>query len=145
LTGRILTIAGKAERDEEWLPSAIESVLLVATEPVSVAALVAATQQPRASVERAIRLLGESLRGGSRLQRQGPYLQLVTAPENVEVVQRFLGAEKPAPLSRSAMETLMVGPYNQPVTRADIEAARGVDCDHSLRRLLAGCLIEEAG
>lgn len=145
MSGRILKIAGTAEQDDARLASAIESVLLVAVEPVSVAALIAATQEPRSRVERALGLVAESLQRGIRLQRHGPHVQFVTAPENVEVVQRFLGAEKPAPLSRAAMETLTVIAYKQPVTRAEIEAVRGVDSDHSIRRLLARGLIEERG
>jgi segregation and condensation protein B len=69
----------------------------------------------------------------------------VTAPQNVEVVQRYLGSEKPAPLSRAALETLTVVAYRQPVTRAEIDAARGVDSDHAVRKLLARGLIEERG
>ena len=44
-----------------------------------------------------------------------------------------------------ALETVAVIAYRQPVTRAEIEAARGVDSDHSLRRLLARGLVEEVG
>jgi segregation and condensation protein B len=145
LSGRILTLNSTAGPDEAQVASAIESVLLVAPEPVSIAALIAATQMPRGTVERALRVLGERLSHGTRLQRHGSHVQLVTAPENVEVVQRFLGSEKPAPLSRAALETLTVVAYRQPVTRAEIEEARGVDSDHSIRKLLARGLIEERG
>lgn len=145
MSGHILAIGSRAELDDPGLASAIESVLLVAAEPVTVGALVAATQQPRSRVERALEHLGTSLHAGTRLQRHGQQVQLVTAPENLEYVRRYIGAEKPAPLSRAAMETLSVIAYKQPVTRAEIEAVRGVDSEHSIRRLLARDLIQELG
>lgn len=145
MSGQILTIGGRAGLDDAQLASAVESILLVAAEPVSIGALVAATQQPRARVVTALELLSRSLQGGIRLQRHGQHAQLVSAPDNLECVQRFLGSEKPAPLSRAALETLTVVAYKQPVTRAEIEAVRGVDSDHSIRRLLARDLIQEVG
>jgi segregation and condensation protein B len=71
--------------------------------------------------------------------------QLVTAPENAEVIQRYLGAAKPPALSRAALETLSVVAYRQPVTRPEIEAARGVNSDRPIQTLLARGLIEELG
>jgi segregation and condensation protein B len=71
--------------------------------------------------------------------------QLVTAPENVEAVQRFLGAAKPPPLSRPALETLTIIAYHQGATRPEIEAMRGVNSDRSVQTLLARGLVEELG
>lgn len=136
---------GQGEPAEPELVSAVESILLVAGEPVSLAALAAATEQPRRLVERALETLARRLMSGIRLQRHEGTAQLVTAPENVAVVQRFLGSVKPPPLSRAALETVAVIAYHQPVTRAEIEAARGVDSDSSIRRLVARGLIEERG
>jgi segregation and condensation protein B len=138
-------MTGQSTEPDEALISAIESILLVASDPVPVPALVSATRTGRGCVDSALDRLQDRLRGGIRLQRHDGTVQLVTAPENVETVQRFLGAERPPPLSRAALETLTVVAYRQPVTRAEIESARGVDSDHSLRRLLARGLVEERG
>jgi segregation and condensation protein B len=129
----------------EALASAIESLLLVAAEPVSFAELVAATGAARSEVLRAVACLRQRLHGGIRVQEHAGKLQLVTAPENVEIVQRFLGAVRPAPLSRAALETLAVVAYRQPVTRTEIDSARGVDSDRALRTLLLRELVEEVG
>jgi segregation and condensation protein B len=60
-------------------------------------------------------------------------------------IQRFLGAARPAPISRAALEVLTVIAYRQPVTRAEVEAARGVNSDRAIQTLLARDLIEERG
>ena len=48
-------------------------------------------------------------------------------------------------LSQSAMETLAIIAYKQPITRVEIEEIRGVGCDMMLRKLQARDLIREAG
>lgn len=129
----------------EELVSALESILLVAPEPVSIAALAAATKQPRSAVTSALMDLQAGLTRGIRLQCHDGMAQLVTAPENVQAVQGFLGVVRPRPLSRAALEVLTVVAYRQPVTRAEIEAARGVSSDGPLQTLIARELVEETG
>lgn len=127
------------------LASRIESLLLVAPEPVSGRELSRATEANHADVIAALSRLRVRLDGGIRLQEHAGKYGLVTAPENVETVQRFLGAVRPAPLSRAALETLAIIAYRQPVTRSEIDAARAVDSDRALRTLLMRELVEEVG
>jgi segregation and condensation protein B len=134
----------RAQADEDLL-SALESILLVAGEPVGVSALARALEQPQPQVCALLRLLQESLSRGIRLQLHNDQAQLVSAPENTVAVQRFLGAAKPAPISRAALEVLTVIAYRQPVTRAEVEAARGTNSDRAILTLLARDLIEERG
>jgi len=61
---------------------------------------------------------------------------MVTAPEAAGYVRRFLGLELTGKLSPAALETLAVVAYRQPVTRAEIEAVRGVNSDSVLRTLI---------
>lgn len=82
---------------------------------------------------------------GIRVQRHGGTMCLVTAPETSEAVRRFSGRERPARLSAAALDTLTIVAYRQPVTRASIEAIRGVGSDHVLMVLLNLGLIEEVG
>jgi len=133
------------ERVEVPLASILESILLVASGPVDIGLLCTTLSISRSDVEEALRELQQTLHGGIRLQLQGSEAQLVSAPENGDIVRRFLGSEKPPPLSRSALETLAVVAYRQPVTRADIEAVRGVSSDRAVQTLLARNLIEERG
>ena len=133
------------EQDSESLAREIESILLVAGGPVTYGALASATESSRDAVRLALDGLDRRLAGGIRLQRRDGSAQLVSAPECVHAVQRFLGATKPPALSRAALETLAVVAYREPVTRAEIEAIRGVNSDRALQTLLARDLVEERG
>ncbi len=136
--------SGQTERADA-LASAVESILLIATEPVSVGDLAAATEATRSEVLSGLDRLRRRLTGGIRLQEHAGKLQLVTAPDNVDAVQRFLGTARPAPLSRAALETLAIVAYRQPVSRSEIDAARAVDSERALRTLLVRELVEEVG
>ena len=70
---------------------------------------------------------------------------LASAPRFAEAVRRFLRLERESRLSGAALETLALVAYRQPVTRAEIEAMRGVDCTGVLATLHARGLIEIAG
>ncbi len=131
--------------DDDGLGSAIESILFVASGPVTIAALASALEVPRERVKAALRRLHDTRHGGIRLQMNADQVQFVTSPESSEWVHRFLGAVRPPALSRAALETLAVVAYRQPVTRADIEAVRGVNSDRVIQTLLARNLVEERG
>jgi segregation and condensation protein B len=79
------------------------------------------------------------------LQRHRDQVQLVTRPETAWAVQRALNPERPARLSRPALETLAIVAYRQPVTRALIESIRGVNCEAVLESLERRGLIAEIG
>jgi segregation and condensation protein B len=82
---------------------------------------------------------------GLQIQHVAGGYQLATRPEFATYVQRFLGLERREPLSRASLETLAIVAYRQPVTRAEIEAVRGVRCEHVLERLGELELIREVG
>jgi segregation and condensation protein B len=133
------------ERDDDGLRSSIESILLVAGGPVPVHAIAAALNVPRAYAGRLVEQLRHRAEGGIRVQLHDGSAQLVTAPENVDAIHRYLGTAKPPSLSRSALETLTITAYCQPVTRPEIEAIRGVNSDRAVHTLVARGLIEERG
>jgi segregation and condensation protein B len=70
--------------------------------------------------------------------------QLRTRPEYASYL-RLLHRERPLRLSRAALETLAVVAYRQPVTRAEVEAVRGVEADAVIRSLLERQLVRVAG
>ncbi len=124
----------------------IESLLFVADEPVAIGRLAAAIGVKREAVEEALRVLSEEYeQRGLRLQRKGDRVQIVTAPEAAPHIERFLDLELSSRLSAPALETMAIVAYQQPVTRAKIEAVRGVNCDSVLRTLVSKGLIEEVG
>jgi len=134
--------------DKQALPlkSVIESLLFVADEPVPLDRLAAATETSVEEVEAALALLAqECSQRGVRLQRKRRRVQLVTAPEAAGHVRRFLGLEFRTRLSPAGLETLAIVAYRQPITRAQIEAIRGVNSDSVLRTLVNRGLVEEQG
>ena len=82
---------------------------------------------------------------GLRIQVRNGRYQLVTAPESAALIEIFLNLDTSARLSAPALEALAVVAYRQPVTRAQIEAVRGVDCSGVLRSLIQRGLLEEVG
>jgi segregation and condensation protein B len=127
------------------LANKIEAVLFVAEKPVSrgeIGKVVGAT--PR-QVEAALAELAEGYAGtGLRLAHDGDDWQLVTSPEQASVVSTYLGADR-LRVSSASLETLAVVAYRQPVTRAEVEAIRGVNCDQTIYTLMQRRLIEERG
>ena len=94
------------------------------------------------------RLLNDQLESqgrGIRLQRLGEQVQLVTAPENAHYIAALLDLPMTARLTTAAMETLAVISYRQPITRAQIEAIRGVNSDRALASLVQHGLVVEIG
>jgi segregation and condensation protein B len=124
----------------------LESLLFVSADPVAVSHLADVLELPVEEVEAALRDLEVDYSDrGFRLQRHRDKVQLVTAPEVALHVERFLELDMSSKLSAAALETLGIIAYRQPVTRAQIEAVRGVGCDGVLRTLLGHGLVEEGG
>jgi len=61
------------------------------------------------------------------------------------LIERLLGLEATAHLSRAALETLAIIAYQQPVTRPQIDSIRGVNSDSMMKSLLHKGLILESG
>jgi segregation and condensation protein B len=71
--------------------------------------------------------------------------QLATDPQYAQWVRQLFPAPKPARLSAPALETLAIIAYRQPITRADVEAVRGVNIDGVLQTLVERGLVKIAG
>src|ERR1043166_4788783 len=71
--------------------------------------------------------------------------QLATDPGFAKWVRQLFPAPKPARLSAPALETLAIIAYRQPVSRADVEAVRGVNIDGVLQTLMERGLVKIAG
>jgi segregation and condensation protein B len=126
------------------LMAQVESLLFVAGEPVAIERLATVLETDTEQMELVLQdLAKEYTRRGIRLQRKGRRVQMVTAPNAAGVVRLFLGLELSGNLSPAALETLAIIAYRQPVTRAQIEAVRGVNSDSVLRTLNQRGLIEE--
>lgn len=136
--------------DDEGVPltTLLESLLFVAPEAVEPRQLAQTLGQPLEVIELGLAELADyyqrSLRG-LRLQRFNSKVQLVTAPVAAPFIETFLNLDHSTKLSSPALETLAVIAYRQPVTRAQIESVRGVDCAGVLRSLTQRGLVAEVG
>ncbi|MDZ4851951.1 MAG: SMC-Scp complex subunit ScpB [Pirellulaceae bacterium] len=127
----------------------LEAVLLVSREPVSPRKLVQLADLADATQVRTLsRQLNEVYDAGGHAFRieevAGGYVML-TRPQFARWLRKLDGVKPEEHLSQSAMETLAIVAYRQPVLRADIEAIRGVGCDEVLRQLMQRDLVRISG
>ena len=128
------------------LSTKLEAMLFVAGEPVTTGQLATALDVAPSVIERGLNELDAALTSrGLRLQRHAGRVQLTTAPQLAELIERFLGLEATSHLSRAALETLAIIAYQQPVTRPQIDSVRGVKSDSMMKSLLHKGLILESG
>jgi len=71
--------------------------------------------------------------------------KFITKPSIRQYIERILTLSKTRALSQSALETLAIIAYKQPITRIEIEEIRGVGCELMLKKLAAMDLIIETG
>ncbi len=128
------------------LKASLEALLFVAPVAVSPSQLASSLEIPESEVEKGLKLLAADLEDrGLRIQRHAGRIQLTTAPEYSEVVERFLGLELTGNLSRAALEALSIVAYQQPVTRPQVDSIRGVNSDGVMKSLLHKGLIQDVG
>ena len=82
---------------------------------------------------------------GFQLNEKADGWQLATDPKYAQWVGQLFPATKPARLRAPALETLAIIAYRQPITRADVEAVRGVNIDGVLQTLMERGLVKIAG
>lgn len=82
---------------------------------------------------------------GLRINFLGNTIKLTTREEHSEYYQKLLEEPSSNTLSQSALETLAIIAYNEPITRGEVDSFRGIDSSYVMRRLLAKGLIKECG
>ena len=126
----------------------VETVLFLESEPQDEAALSRATGLAQDIVERALELLREEYEAphhGLEPVRAGGGWILAPKAELWGVLKERYGKKNESRLSRAALETLSIIAYSQPITRAEVEAIRGVSADGMVRFLLDKQFIKEVG
>ena len=134
--------------DIQEMASAVEALLFASAEPLPLNDLRRALAIRAAMLDRVLDHLGRALvegKRGLRLQQHAGLVRLVTAPENALYIEKLRGAQATQRLSDAALETLALIAYQQPVTRPQIEAIRGVDCSGVISTLIARGLVAETG
>jgi segregation and condensation protein B len=130
------------------LEAGLEAILFVSAAPVAVGHLAEALGCTTNQVENGLNQLSQTYTQAGRglsLQRYGGKVQLTSAPATAALVEKFLGLEATARLSRAALEALAIIAYRQPITRPAIDAIRGVNSDGVLKSLLSKGLVQEMG
>lgn len=128
--------------------SAIECILFVSGEPVSTVQLQRAlgvTQMEILHLLDTMDSLYQSEQRGILLYRTEETVQLVSNKKYAAYVEELLQPAQTKSFSQAMLETLSVVAYRQPVTRAEIEAVRGVRCEYSVSQLVKLGLIQELG
>lgn len=130
--------------EHDQLKSVLESLLFASEEPVTLArfaeVLEGIERKEIASVLAEMQAEYDAGGRGFRLSEVAGGFQLRTARENADWVKK-LYRDRPARMSRATLETLAIIAYKQPMTRAEIEAIRGVDVDGVVATLLDRRLI----
>lgn len=126
--------------------SKIESILFVASKPLSQKKIAAAIGASEADVAAALDELKLKYNGdvsGIHILDTGSDIQMATNPLNAEAIDGFIKDEVGGELTRAQLETLTVVAYAGPITRPELENIRGVNCAVILRNLLIRGLIQE--
>lgn len=131
--------------EKDKLQSIIESLLLVNGESIAVGKLAKITEVKNEEIIAALDSLEQtyaSMGSGLALLRHGEKVQIATKKENSSFVEKLQTVELSENLSQAALEVLSVIAYRGPISKPEIEAIRGVNCNYTLRNLLMRGLIE---
>lgn len=128
--------------------AAVEALLFTSGEPLELKAIAQLMGWNVPEARDRVQALAEQLahaQRGIQVQWHDGRVALATAPRFGGLLQRFYQVERTVRLSEAALETLAVVAFQQPVTRAEIEAVRGVDSTGVLSTLIARELVEVGG
>lgn len=132
----------------EKIESIIESMLFAAGRMVSIEEMELALEISKEDIEKIIEKMQEEYKDAKRgieLIKLNNGYQLCSKKENYDYIYQIIDKRNKPKLSSAALETLSIIAYNPKISRAEIEAIRGVSVDATIYKLLEYGLIEEAG
>jgi len=125
--------------------SLIESLLFISGKPVSTARLAEILKKDKkeiaAAAEELIKEFNTSDRG-IHIQKAGTSYQMATSPKATHIIKDFIKSEQTGELTKPSLETLTIIAYRGPITKAEMEKIRGVNCSLIIRNLMIKGLIE---
>jgi segregation and condensation protein B len=130
------------------LRAALEAILFVSNEPVTLDALADALGEKGEDVMKELEEIKNALDanvGGFTLEQTGGGWRFATRPEHEAVLKKYFARKGESRLSIAALETLAIVAYRQPVTAPEISDIRGVNSTAVLRTLLERHLVRVAG
>jgi segregation and condensation protein B len=128
------------------LKSKIESLLFIATRPLSVNKIAEMVNMDKEETKNVLEELFNEYNQkdeGINIQKIGSNYQMATNAENSKLISEFLKEEITGELTPASLETLTVIAYRGPITRTELEMIRGVNCSIILRNLMIRGLVEE--
>lgn len=134
--------------DELHIYGAVEAILFVAGEGVSLEDLSQALSVTLLEMDGILERMQNTIaaqKRGIEIFRYGDKVQLRTSKAYADQVQAALSPLSAKTLTRSVLETLSIIAYKQPITRAEIEAYKGVSADYSLKILFDRGLVNVVG
>ena len=134
--------------EDQELFAAVEAMLFVSGEPLSIPDMARALEIAPFQLDEALDRMAlemEAQKRGIRLKRFGEHVQLTTSAELKPYIVKLLQPVQKQSLSQSALETLAIVAYRQPVTKLEMEQIRGIKCDYSVQSLMNKNLIMEVG
>ena len=137
----------KIEIRLDTVTSAVEAILFAAGHPVEYEKLSAVLGLSKSDIISMVEAMSEEYNGkdskrGLLLLMYPDSCQLATKEEFLPYIREALGIKRGGNLSASTLEALAVVAYNQPVTRAFVDAVRGVDSSYAMTSLIDKGLIE---
>ena len=134
---------------EQKLKSILEAILFAASEPISMEQFQDALPEVgKRAIRKALTELQDEYQEMNRsfhLVEIANGYQVCTRPEYSEWIQKFYTRQVRVTLSPSALETLAIVAYKQPITRADVAAIRGVNSDSVLNSLVEKRMVRITG
>ena len=130
------------------IKSAIESMMFVWGEPLAIKDIADIFNVDKKEIYEACKELQNEYEEEGRgivIREVNKSFQFVTRKENREYIERLCTPVRRRKLSQSALETLAIVAYKQPVTKGEIEAVRGIRCDRVLEGLAAKGLVTVVG
>ena len=130
------------------IKSAIESMMFVWGEPLAIKDIADIFNVDKKEIYDACKELQEEYEQEGRgivIREVNKSFQFVTRKENLGYIERLCTPVRRRRLSQSALETLAIVAYKQPVTKGEIEAVRGIRCDRVLEGLMAKNLVTIVG
>jgi len=130
------------------MKSAIESMMFVWGEPLSVKDVADIFNTDKKEVYDCFKELQKEYEQEGRgivIREVNKCFQFVTRKENLDYIERLCTPVRKKRLSQSALETLAIVAYRQPVTKGEIESIRGIRCDRVMEGLIKKELVAEVG
>ena len=130
------------------LLAAVEGILFTMGDSVEVSAIARALDVTQKQIWKVVDALDDKYSSpscGIMLQRFDDAVQMSTKPDQYENLIRIAKVPKKISLSESVIEPLSIIAYKQPITKAEVEAIRGVSSDYAINKLIDYDLVRELG